>query len=83
MLVDVMSCAGMIKTITLREVPECHEVTRSDFRPQIQAQFSGGLRIMNTNYFHMFIYPFTRNLKVISHIGKHIAASALPWRELS
>lgn len=73
----------MTKTITLREMAESHEVTRCYFRPQIQAQFSGGLRIMNTNYFHMFIYPFTRNLEVNSHIGSRLAASALPRRELS
>lgn len=38
---------------------------------------------MNKKYFRIFIYLTTRNLKVIGHIGKDIAAGALPWGELS
>ena len=38
---------------------------------------------MNTIYFHTFICPITRYLKVINNIGKHIAAGVLPRGGLS
>jgi hypothetical protein len=78
MRVDVMSGVARIKIITAGEMAERHEVKRADFRQEMQPQFSGGICIMNTNHFHLFVCPVTRHSKTISHIGKHIAAIALP-----
>jgi hypothetical protein len=77
MRVDVMSCIATTRIIKAGEMAERHEVKRADFRQEIQPQFSGGICIMNTNHFHLFVYPVARHSKSISHIGKQFAAGAL------